>query len=148
MALAHFQIFPPKCSRGCLEIWLARPYQFSVSPCAHRLLKYRIKGRKGVHNSLIHRMFPLHMVFIMFIAPRTCSECSPGEKWGNFSGFRVSPRGTSFLCQEAGWLTALYNAGGMTWGSMGALNMISIVNSLNLGLNKELFHTHLNFCPH
>lgn len=93
-------------------------------------------------------MLPLHMVFLIFIAPRKCFEHFPGGKWENVSIFRVSLRGTLFLYWEAGCLTVMYHAGKLTWGSMGALNLMSVVNSLNLGLNKEFFPTHQNSCPH
>lgn len=137
----------PGCSRGLLEFWLAYPYQFSVFPHAHRLIKCRIKEHKRIHDSLIHRKFPSRMVFIIFITPRRCSEqCFPGEKLGDISGFRLLLRGTLFLL-GVDWLIFIYNAGEMTWWNVEALDLVSFVNSQNLGLKIELFPTHLNSCP-
>lgn len=137
----------PGCGRWLLEFWLAYSYQFSIFSHAHRLIKCRVKDQKGMHTSLIHRMFPLRMVFIIFITPRSCSEqCFPGEKWGNISGFQLFLGDTLFLL-GVHWLIFIHNAGGMTWCNVRALDLVSFVNSQNLGLKMELFPTHLNSCP-
>lgn len=114
----------PGCGRRLLEFWLAYPYQFSIFPHAYRLIKRRVKHHRRIHNSLIHRMFPLRMVFIIFITPGRCSEqCFPGEKWGNISGFQLFLRDTLFLL-GVDWLVFIHYAGGMTWCNVGTLDLV------------------------